>query len=375
MKRHIPSLVVLIMLLSLSTNFSLRGQEVWPGDTDFNNRVEHIDVLYLGIAFGYEGPPRASIKGDYVGYSMPIDSTWGKKFWNGLDYFYADCNGDGLIDLKDLTVIDTLYNKSRATVFFDEPRKGVAGITPPLYIRPSTESISGGETVEMEFFLGDELNNVLDFYGLAFDFFYDPEYVDSLDVNSFKFTPNTWIAGGENPDSVFIHIIKDFPNEGKAEIAISRKDQKMVDGQGGIFSFSIVIEDIIIGPKETTLKYGVDSVFVIDTAFNQTPVEWVSGELINLAMVSSTKDINEAIQPLLQPNPTSGTFTITLPDASEPIERVYLFDQFGRQKPIYYHKEHPRQFLINSNGLPPGLYLVVAEASSELYSSKVLISQ
>ncbi len=363
------------MLLSLSTYFSLRGQEVWPGDTDFNNRVEHIDVLYLGIAFGYEGPPRTSVKGDYVGYSMPIDSTWGRKFWNGLDYFYADCNGDGVIDLQDLTVIDTLYNKSRATVFIDEPRKGVAGITPPLYIRPSTESISGGETIEMEFFLGDELNNVLDFYGLAFDFFYDPEYVDSLDVNSFKFTPNTWIAGGGNPDSVLIHIIKDFPNEGKAEIAVSRIDQKMVDGQGGIFSFSIVIEDIIIGPKETTLKYGVDSVFVIDTAFNQTPVEWVSGELINLAMVSSTKDVNESIHPLLQPNPANGTFTVTLPVASEPIERVYVFDQFGRQKPIFYQKQNPRQFLINPNGLPPGLYIVVAEASSELYSSKVLISQ
>lgn len=373
MKRHILSLVVPIFLLSVFCGSLLHGQQVWPGDIDNNRRVEHIDVLYLGIAFGYEGATRPGSTDAFTGQDAP--EPWDLTFWNGRNYYTADCNGDGVVDLKDLEVLDKNYNKTRPPFFEEEPRRGLQGITPPLFVRPSTESISGGETVEMEFILGDELNNVLDFYGLAFDFFYDPEYVDSIDINSFRFTPNTWIAGGGDPDSVLIHLIKDDTINGKAEIAVTRIDQRMVNGQGSIFSFSIVVEGIIIGPRETTLKYGVDSVFVIDTAFNQTPVEWVSGELINLAMVSNTKDVNQAIQPLLQPNPANGRFTMTLPDVSEPIERVYLFDQFGRQKPIYYQKENPRQFIINPNGLPPGLYIVVAEASSELYSSKVLISQ
>jgi len=373
-KRHILSLVVPIFLILLFSSNTLKGQvNLWAGDVDNNNIVEHIDLLYIGIAFGAEGPPRSDSSPKFGEKQAP--APWDKTFWNGLNYYFADVNGDGIVNLLDAVAIDSNYHKVHGPELIEEPRPGLNGITPPLFVRPSTESISGGETVEMEFILGDELNNVLDFYGIAFDFFYDPEYVDSIDVNSFRFTPDTWIAGDENPDSVLIHLIKDDTLNGKAEIAVTRIDQKQVNGQGSIFSFSIVIEDIIIGPRETTLKYGVDSVFVIDTAFNQTPVEWVSGELINLAMVSKTKDVNQAIHPLLQPNPANGRFTLTLPDASEPIERVYVFDQLGRQKPIYYQKENPRQFLINPNGLPPGLYIVVAEASSELYSSKVLISQ
>jgi hypothetical protein len=73
------------------------GVTVYPGDTDNNGVVEALDILPIGINFLRAGFPRDSLQ---VSWSPKIAPSW-----NSLPATYADANGDGVIDEKDVIAI------------------------------------------------------------------------------------------------------------------------------------------------------------------------------------------------------------------------------------------------------------------------------
>ena len=86
-----------VIVLVFASFFSpLVGQEVWPGDINNNGTVNNVDLLYWGIAQGSAGLPRDEEGTDWGAYS--IDDLWGQTFSNGLDYAYADCDGNGFVE-------------------------------------------------------------------------------------------------------------------------------------------------------------------------------------------------------------------------------------------------------------------------------------
>src|ERR1039458_8539318 len=68
---------------------------VWPGDADDNGEVNKRDVLHIGLAYGSTGPSRADTSSTWQAYHA---NDWKKTFKGGLNYKYADCNGDGKVD-------------------------------------------------------------------------------------------------------------------------------------------------------------------------------------------------------------------------------------------------------------------------------------
>ena len=78
-------------------------QVVWPGDVNNNGIVNEVDLLYLGFAFNATGSPRVDATTDWAGQT--ITEEWEGNFPNGLNFVYADCNGDGLVNEEDAEVI------------------------------------------------------------------------------------------------------------------------------------------------------------------------------------------------------------------------------------------------------------------------------
>ncbi len=77
-----------------TTNLVTNTTMVHPGDTDNNGTVNAMDILPIGVYFLLQGGSR-----------QEISFTWGAKeiiVWSNAAATYADANGDGIVDEKDL---------------------------------------------------------------------------------------------------------------------------------------------------------------------------------------------------------------------------------------------------------------------------------
>ena len=86
---------------------------VWPGDANFDNIADHHDLLNIGLAFGKEGPERNT---DNISWEAQIAENWEGRFIDGLNFKHADCNGDGLINERDIEVINENYLLTHGSV-------------------------------------------------------------------------------------------------------------------------------------------------------------------------------------------------------------------------------------------------------------------
>ena len=81
---------------------------VYPGDTDNNGVVNASDVLPLGVHFYLTGPQRST-----VGYNWSPSSP--DSPWDPIAATYADANGDGIINERDLFGIGVNWDTTHTT--------------------------------------------------------------------------------------------------------------------------------------------------------------------------------------------------------------------------------------------------------------------
>ena len=173
--RSYPRNIATFLLLAVSC-WQLPAQDLYPGDVNNNGIVNGADVLYWGIAFGETGPAREVEfqTNDFI----PVPFTpWSLTFPNGLNYAYADCNGNGTVDNQDL--VQTIRQNFLQVhgVIQDDPfdNLGIPGIDPMLSPIPDQPTAAGGQTVIIDFTLGSAETPVPDFYGLTFTIRYNPD--------------------------------------------------------------------------------------------------------------------------------------------------------------------------------------------------------
>lgn len=78
--------------------------QVYPGDTNNDGAVNADDVLALGTWWLYRGPPSVWTTGDFEGRST--------EQWITADATWADTNGDGVVDHRDLAAVGFHFGKS-----------------------------------------------------------------------------------------------------------------------------------------------------------------------------------------------------------------------------------------------------------------------
>lgn len=71
------------------------GVEIWPGDTDNNGIVDLTDILPIGIYWRERGDERSNISFSWAAQQYPTD-------WDIELAPFADCNGDGEVDIADV---------------------------------------------------------------------------------------------------------------------------------------------------------------------------------------------------------------------------------------------------------------------------------
>lgn len=361
-------------LLIFFISYAVQAQEVWPGDVNNNGVVNGADLLYLGLVYGEMGPPR--LGGNERWEAQTINLLWGRTFSNGLDYAYADCNGDGRITEEDIDdVIKENWGLMHGVLRGDAYSNGAEGLAPPLILEPDETVVTPGAQLNINLRLGTADWPVDSFYGVAFSMSYNTELIDENAEEAgfdFEIDEDSWIASGRRRDIEYL-FRKDV-NSGKAEVAITRIDQQAVErGFGRIGQFSVVVEDIIVGAPDDSLIIQIDSVFLIDHLMNVYPVVPDTARIYIQKNASPATEVEEFPPPIdvkVYPNPAKQYVFI---ESKQNIERIRVFDAMGRLMPITSVRPFFRRFTLPTASWPVGLYYLELNTLNHTLIKKVAV--
>lgn len=374
LKREIIKILGVVVLNFLAVMPSLHAQEVWPGDVNNNGIVNNIDVLYWALAKDASGPARAEVSSEWT--AQPIGELWGQVFPDGLNFAYADCNGDGAVTDDDLAVITANYRLSHGLVAPDEYFLGNAGEDPVLKLQAADPLTEPGAEEEVLLSLGEEGDSIYNFFGIAFVVKFDTEYIKdspgSSNQNfSFAFTPDSWIDGqGTQMAKEFLFV--DDEN-GVAEMAIYRKNvaDPIPSGAGAVGKFTIVMEDIIVG----LVELNTDSIRLIDNQLESVKIAPSNTGLAEDSLLVDSREIlPEKDEVLVYPNPAGDWITIELKSAAADarIQKVSLFTMSGQLIDSLNASRPAAKAMASLNGLPQGLYLLKIETDRGIFLRKAV---
>lgn len=351
-----------VLLLMLSTAAS-HAQTIWPGDINNNGVVNGVDLLYWGQAFGANGSPRAEASADWAPRAAP--PAWTQNFRNGINFAYADCNGDGVVNEADLDDgIEDNYGLIQGTVSGDGFANAPAGsgAAPRIQLSADNNIVRPGEQINISLRIDDASRPIQNFYGLAFTMKYTAEYLQEDDGLDFELNENNWLhADGSYVEKLFA----DNEEEGTAMLAITRTNQEFVAvGTEELGSFSVVIEDIIISKEVDTIQIIIDSVLLITDGFRSLATEPTTFEIIVTenpdSLITSHEHIYNPLNTFDEvkafPNPARNTFFIETPLQ---VNRLEIFNAMGQRVDFYIQESGELLYQIKlTSNLPAGLLFI-----------------
>jgi len=350
------------LLLSLGA----QAQVMWPGDANNSGKVNAVDLLFVGLAYNAKGPARSNASTQWQGQNF---TPWSQFFPNGLNYAYADGNGDGEIDDDDLDdAIERNFGLEHGTIKGDGFVRGQKGQAPQLKLSTTQNIVAPGATIEIDLVLGDATQNVSTFYGIAVQMAYTSRLVRS---SNFEDENSPWFEGqGEDTEDFYISNAA----TGLAELAITRKNQQSISGFGRMGKIKLVIEDIIVGKPVDTLRITIDSVLLVNQNFqsravaHDTLVLYVTSnpELVGTQEIQhNSRHIN------IYPNPSTGDFWVKSPLV---VQQWELFDPLGRAVPIRVHADLEGQWKIQPQHQVSGIYQLRGRSAQGLMSKSIVLT-
>ncbi len=321
---------------------------VHPGDANFDQVANNMDLLAIGINYGKTGPYRIGNSNQWIPQNV---INWGDTLANGADIKHSDCDGQGVIDTFDVTPI--LLNYGMTHTF-----SKTSGAGSPLFMIPPTTTFSGGDTARIPIHWGDMNDPLTHAYGIAFSITYDSSKVEKAWV---EFSPS-WLA---TPGSDLLGLYKDLPHAQKIDVGISRNDQVNRMGYGRIADLIIVMDDDL-NKRVLPMTLGIEQAFAISNAEEEIP----------LGTQDATINLETAIDHGLQsrislfPNPTRDRLYIDGLKAAE-CQNISLYDVNGRSQELKIEKQQTL-IHVSLDPLSPGFYLLEIQTASGKATFKVV---
>ena len=330
---------------------------VWPGDTNADNIASNVDLLSIGLAFGNTGPARSNMTSEWAGL---VSQNWGDNFANGTNYKHADANGDGIVNLADIQVLEQNYGLEHGPVTEFEPLP-FTDLDPPIFVDlDENDQLPAGAVVEIPVVAGSANQAIQDIYGLAFTLELDPDIfsMGTLDI----IYPTSWF-GEPGINTATIHEI--YP-DGRVEVALTRTDHNNVSGFGPIMYLRIIIDDIagVQVPTEMVVKnlHGINH--------SEQPLVLRPGT--STAMVTKTSEGGIDREALVNsfgifPNPTMDWVNFQN-QYNMPPNRVDIFNAAGQH--LQTLKE-PGMHL-DVRFLPAGVYMIQVHLHGHIFTEKLV---
>lgn len=371
--------IIFLLVFSFILDINANAQQVYPGDVNNNGVVNHIDMLYVGLANQQIGVPRA-IPGILW---QPYDVTnWGVTFPNGLDYAYADCDGNGFIDEFDFFAIEQNYGLEHGTVTEDVFQAGTPGVDAQLifdtlgFINPHFPT----QVVFASISLGTQSLPTSNFYGISFSIKYDPDVfcLDNGCTVDFL-TSGPWV----DPSGFFSFTGYNFkdndPQSGEMQITIVKTDQQVVTGFGGLGAFVGIIEEDLIdfyAQNQTSTLLELTDIKYVDANFNEYPIvnDSLNVQIIEPDSLSTSIDDLEKIDVEIYPNPVIDNLYIKSSDHN-PILDFQLLDAQGRSFRQVNTNLNSSFLEYSTSNIPTGIYFAKLLTEQGVVMKKIMIQR
>ncbi len=331
-------------------------EDVWPGDTNYDNIANHFDLLNIGIAYGAEGPVREDDNTEWD--AMPANS-WAQFFEDNTNFKHADTNGDGVVNSEDISAIHQNFLFTHGDVTTFNPLPGTE-IDPPVYM-DVPDNLSTGVPFEIPVMLGTEGEPVNDIYGIAFSIEIDPDIINIQDMEiSF---PTSWMG---EPGVNIITFDRIDEESSTLYVAISRNDQNNVSGYGPILYLHGIIDDIAGVHGEMDLQ--ATRINAIDLAQNPIPLN----NPYKTSLITKVKDRDASFVSLLRetwitPNPATNHISIMNKNYVA-VDAVSIYDMSGIQYGETLHNTNE----ISIDQLPAGMYALKLEMAGKVIMKKLV---
>lgn len=296
------------------------NDSVWPGDANNDGIANVYDITRVGQGFGFSGLARPNASTNWVGQAA--------YNWAGsaiLDYKYADCDGNGVIEYADFQVVQLNYGLTHLKS--QEPMPRSSG-DPLLRIYADEDTLLAGDTITFHIDIADSLNPVLDFYAIAFDVIIDSALlVPNVSFSSY----NQNFIGA--PGSVIYGFDTTIWQASMLQLGFTKLNQTNITGYGNIANVSYILIDDIAGKTSMEEMYATCQVYftnVVAISADGTfiPLDVQGDTVVVRQVVSSTGELIVADDIKLYPVPTSDLLSIALP-SNATIQQIEVYSSVG----------------------------------------------
>ncbi|MEO0469976.1 MAG: T9SS type A sorting domain-containing protein [Bacteroidota bacterium] len=336
------------------------SDSVWPGDTNNDGVANNSDLLAIGLAFGANGPVRVNAS---LNWNAQFANNWVDSLPNGVNYKYADTDGNGSINLDDTLAIDLNYGLTH--------NKGSGGalMGPALFTVFEEDTVSVGEEAHLLVFFGTDNEPVQNVYGMGCRIEIDSTLAQSDEVSA-DFSMN-WM-GVKNVN--LITLGKNRPIESAFDLSMVGIDQIPRTGSGMVARITIIVIDDLSGKTDQVEKLVPQIMFpeAINRQLLSLPVQ--IGQLDTLVIVNDVVGIEEmpGVQIDLYPNPARDQFEVSLSGVAA--NGIEVYDLMGKkimeQKGLHFQQRH-----IDCGQWPAGMYTIRLLTQRGILTSKLLKTQ
>jgi len=379
LKSFIPFLVCWLL-----ASVQINAQQVWPGDVNDDGIVNNVDVIYWVYAKDAAGPPRADADSSWVAQALPDSLLWSESFPNGLNFAYADCNGDGIIDHLDRDIIGEHHWFKRDSVIFDNYDEGIPGVDAPFCLTPLDTIASEGEQEVLTLSLGSDSIQVDSMIGIAFTLKFSPDQIKDIGENrgfEFSFLTDSWFCGNED-EKAEKYIVVDR-DSGLVSVAIYRENALFpAMGSGGFAQFTVIFEELVL----SIVKIEIDSAIVFDDSLGLRYLVSTGATLHNADSLNTQQNQPEDDGALdnvfdydnnlnLYPNPSSGFILMEmLEGGQQQIEGVKVYSVEGTEMMEMEMEEPTNQTQLQMNEYEPGLYFIKVRTQDGYIIKRMILS-
>lgn len=307
-----------------------KGDCVWPGDVDNNGIVNNLDLLTIWPQLNAAGSKRHKLSNTW---SPNKSIDWYESTDNDINLKYLDCNGNGIISEKDISILKENLMSSN----YKYKNWGGYNIKGnQLTFGEIIDSLSPEDRFEVDMNLAED--EAISLSGLGYTVEYDSTSLELINVVvekkwlDNKMTDNILIL--EN-GKVHISLINKHGNEVSAhnvhlgvlkfkvkkEISgtnysyLKYSNYEKVDSKGKKSALSATGKQFIVSNPFKELEESFDGIMLYPNPTNglvhvRSKIAYTRGEMCNLMGVSKSININN--NSFLISNDTPGIYTVKL---------------------------------------------------------------
>jgi hypothetical protein len=370
LKSLIPFLVCWLL-----ASVQISAQQVWPGDVNNDGIVTNTDVIYWAYAKDAAGPPRADADSSWAAQALPDSLLWSEYYPDSLNFAYADCNGDGIVDHLDSIIIRNNYWFKRDSVSFEIYEEGIPLQDSPLYFNVSDTLIGNNEEKLIGVGMGSVNIPTDSVYAIAFSIKLPIELTDNgINDNIYDFT--TPVSGWLNSVDEEIHdfVLVDSIS-GLASISLFKEfPGSHSSGWGDIFQFNLIVEELVF----ISVDLEIDSARYFDHNLNVHPL---IGETLRLHHPDSLNN-SQGGQPGvsqsgvdLYPNPSNGTIQVVVQEGTaDPIGSIEVYSLTGEPVMELQMDQPSEKAEIEMNDQPAGFYFIRVQTQNGQVIKPLILS-